>query len=119
MSERLHLSGVVHIHPHGHLARQVVSQTVRTTDRCRSRDQPQLEAMRHDLVGEAIPQTFGRVSLEQSWMRRLGDGITVRLRYVLDVRRHETDEPRPNGFAPLRLLAAPEAPPGRGVLGSR
>ena len=56
---------------------------------------------------------------EQLQSRRLRDRLTVCLRDVPDVSGLETDHPRADGLAPLRLLATTETSPRIWILGRR
>lgn len=105
VGERLDLGGVVHVHPHRHLAGHVVGQPVGTADRLGVGDQPQLEAVRCDLIGQAVPQPFGCLALQEGRGRWLGDGFAVGLGDVPDVRGLEADELGSHGLAEAGLLA--------------
>jgi hypothetical protein len=94
---------VVHVHAHGHFAGHVVGQSVGLTHRLRVGDQSQLDVVRGDPIGQAVPQSFGCLALRR-WAGRLRDRLTIGLRDFPDVRGLEPDQLEADGLAEAGLL---------------
>jgi hypothetical protein len=81
--EGLHPGRVIHVHPDGDLAGQVVGEAVRAADGRRGGHHLRGEAASLDLRCEPLPQPFGCLALQQGRPGPLRDRLAVGLGDVL------------------------------------